>query len=82
MRTTVAIVVALVLAAVPYSACFAKNASNSGGSQNSPGHQFQSNGSASGTHGASGYAPGQQFRSSGAVSGSHGASGYAPGHVK
>ncbi len=82
MRTTIAIATALVFAAAPLSTSFAKNGSNSGASQSSPGYQFRTNGPVNGTHGASGYAPGQLYRSNGAVSGTHGASGYAPGHVK
>ncbi len=79
MRTYIAITAAvLVMAGAPQLAQARGGSAASG----SPGHQFQTNGAVSGTHGASGYAPGQQFRANGATGGRNGASGYAPGHTK
>ena len=47
-----------------------------------PGHQYQKNGTLNGHAGASGYAPGIQMQENSSVKGTTGASGYAPGRTK
>jgi len=78
IKKTLAIVSLIVAPTI----AFAQGNSNSGASQNTPGHKMQDKGSKGDSPGASGYAPGHEMQDKGSKTGHPGASGYAPGHDK
>jgi len=77
IKKTLAIVSLIVAPTIAFA-----QGTNSGASQNTPGHKMQDRGSKGDSPGASGYAPGHQMQDKGSKGDHPGASGYAPGHNK